>query len=191
MTGELRRFVFGGLLGSHSIRDLQARGLLRDREVSGTDQRMHDLLAPAPESLRMSSFYMQRQYRMLYIFENLIREFIASRFEELDGPSWFEKRSTSSMKKAVDSRKKDEERNQWHPGRNKEPIYYLEFGHLNLLIKNHWEAFSDFFDSQTWIESRLEEAERSRNVIAHTNVLAAEEAQRLEMHVRDLLKQLA
>jgi hypothetical protein len=42
-----------------------------------------------------------------------------------------------------------------------------------------------------WVQSRISEAERTRNVIAHTNVLAAEEGERLEMYLRDWIKQVS
>ena len=32
---------------------------------------------------------MQRDYRLLYVFENLVREFISSRLSEVDGEVWF------------------------------------------------------------------------------------------------------
>jgi hypothetical protein len=134
---------------------------------------------------------MQRWFRILYVFENLVREFLVKRFTELDGDGWFDKRATAGMTKKVGDRKAKEASNQWHTGRNEGQIYYLDFGDLSLLIINHWADFKDFFDSQAWVVSRLSEAERTRNVIAHTNVLAAEEGARLELYLRDFLKQLA
>ncbi len=190
MNRAIKDFVFTGFLGSHAVKELESRGLLRVREGSPADQIAQDLFAPVPETLRSASLYMQRQYRLLYVLENTVRDFVSSRFTELDGDNWFEGRATPAMKKKLESRKVDEEKNQWHTGRNKEPLFYLDFGDLNLLIKNHWPVFSDFFDSQTWIASRLEDAERTRNVIGHTNVLDVDEAQRLEMYLQDLLKQL-
>ena len=137
-----------------------------------------------------SSLAMQRNYRMLFVFENLLRDFISARFTDTDGENWFEKLGTSPMKQKVADRKEKEQRNQWHTGRNEHPIYYLDFGDVGLLIINSWTVFKDFFDSQAWVTSRVSEAERTRNVIAHTNVLATEEAERLEMYLRDWMKQV-
>lgn len=134
---------------------------------------------------------MQRWFRILFVFENLVRDLIIKRFTELDGENWFDKRATAAMTKKVEDRKQDEEKNQWHVGRNKESIYYLDFGHLGLLITNHWDVFKDFFDNQAWVISRIQDAERTRNVIAHTNLLSSEEGARLEMYLRDFLRQIA
>jgi Swt1-like HEPN len=155
------------------------------------ERKEHDLFAPVSESIRGGSIQMQRWYRMLFVFENIVRDFLTKRFTELDGENWFEKRASVLMKKKVEERKQDAAKNQWHSGRNKDPIYYLDFGQLGLLITNNWDAFKEFFDNQPWVISRIQDAERTRNVIAHTNLLSAEEGARLEMYLRDFLRQIA
>jgi hypothetical protein len=187
---QINDFVFTGILASHCVLDLQAKGLLRTPSGTADERREQDLFAPVPESIRAGSARMQRWYRILYVFENLVRDFIITRFAELDGEAWFDIRATSSMKKKVEDRQKDEEKNQWHVGRNKQPIYYLDFADLGLLITNHWTVFKDFFDNQTWILGRIQDAERTRNVIAHTNLLSSEEGERLELYLRDVLRQI-
>jgi hypothetical protein len=66
----------------------------------------------------------------------------------------------------------------------------MDFGDLAKLIINNWEEFDDLLPNQSWVQSRLDEAERSRNVIAHTNILSSEESSRLEMYLRDWIKQI-
>lgn len=190
MKTRINDFVFTGILASHCVRDLQTRGLLRSPARTSEERREHDLFAPVPEAIRGGSAQMQRWYRILFVFENLVRDFIITRFVELDGEGWFDKRASAGMKKKVEDRQKDEEKNQWHIGRNKQPIYYLDFGDLGLLITNHWNVFKDFFDNQAWLISRIQDAERTRNVIAHTNLLSSEEGERLEMYLRDFLRQI-
>lgn len=190
MKTQINDFVFTGILASHCVRDLQTRGLLRSPARTPEERREQDLFAPVPEAIRGGSIQMQRWYRILFVFENLVRDFIITRLAELDGEDWFDKRASATMKKKVGDRQKDEQKNQWHVGRNKQPIYYLDFGDLGLLITNHWDVFKDFFDNQAWIISRIQDAERTRNVIAHTNLLSSEEGERLEMYFRDFLRQI-
>jgi hypothetical protein len=190
MTPSPTEFVFRGLLARHAVDELRMRGLLRAPASTAAQLREHDLYAPVPETIRTSSDSMQRAYRMLFVFENLLRDFINQRFTEVDGETWFDARATSAMKQRVIDRKEKEERNQWHIGRNEQSIFYLDFGDLGLLIINHWPNFKDFFEGQAWVQSRIQEAERTRNVIAHTNVLAVEESDRLEMYLRDWMKQV-
>jgi hypothetical protein len=179
--GSLNNFVFRGLLTSEAVRELQNRGLLRPRTASTEERKEHDLFAPVLELIRNSSVQMQRYFRILFVFENLIRDFVTARFVEADGEDWFDKRATADMKRKVEARKQSEERNHWHIGRNDHPVYYIDFSDLGLLIINHWDLFKDFFPNQAWVTSRVQEGERTRNVIAHTNVLAAAEGARLEM----------
>ena len=185
----LNNFAFRGLLASEAVRELQNRGLLRPKTASTEQKKDHDLFAPVPELIRNSSAQMQRYFRLLFVFENSIRDFVGARFQEADGDDWFDKRANSDMKRKVEHRKQSEEKNQWHIGRNEHPIYYIDFGDLGLLIINNWDLFKDFFPNQAWVTSRVQEGERTRNVIAHTNVLAAEEGARLEMYLRDWLAQ--
>lgn len=190
MKSRINNFVFTGILASNCILDLRSRGLLRTPAGTPEERHEQDLMAPIPESIRSGSLQMQRWYRMLFVFENLIRDFIGTRFVEVDGENWFDGRASADMKKKLEDRKKKEENNQWHSGRNKHPIYYLDFADLGLLITNHWSVFKDLIDNQAWIVSRIQDAERTRNVIAHTNLLTAEEGSRLEMYLRDFIRQI-
>lgn len=190
MKSKIYDFVFKGIMTSHCIRDLQASGILRLPAVTPDERREQDLFAPVPERIRTGSIHMQRYYRILYVLENFVRDFIITRFSELDGEGWFDNRATSDMKKKVEMRRQDEQKNQWHIGRNRHSIYYLDFGDLGLLINNHWAEFKDFIDNQAWVSARIDEAERTRNVIAHTNLLSSEEGVRLEMYLKDWLLQV-
>ena len=190
MTQRVDNFVFRGIMTAHAIRDLQSSGLLRTPTSTPEEIRDHDLFAAVTEKIRASSKLMQSHYRILYAFENSVRELLMSVFTEADGADWFDKRANSDMKKKYDSRKKDEETNNWHSGRHRHPLFYLDFGDLALLITNHWELFKALFPDQGWVNSRIKETERSRNVVAHTNELASTEGARMEMHLRDWIAQV-
>lgn len=190
MKANLTDFMFRGLLAKHAIRDMQALGQLREPVGEAQEREDIDLLAPVSDSVRAGSLFMQRCYRLLFVLENVVREFVQEVLEEIDKDQWFEKRASSHMKRKVEDRKATEAKNQWHSGRNVHPIYYLDFGDLALLIQSHWTDFKDLLPTQSWAISRLQDAERSRNVIAHTNVLSDEEVVRLEMHVRDWVRQV-
>lgn len=190
MTDELGAFTFRGMCGTRAILDLKAEGILRDGHATFDAARDHDLFVPIPEHIRSASLQMQRSFRLLFVLENFIRDFVATRFEEIDGDTWFEQRASTPMKQKVGDRKQKEENNAWHTGRNEAPIYYLDFGDLALLITNHWSVFKDLLPDQHFVQSRMQEAERSRNVIAHTNILAPEEIARLEMYLRDWIRQI-
>lgn len=190
MDKNVNNFALKGIFASYCVKDMQTSGLLRTPDQQVSEQRDHNLFVTASEKIRHGSLQMQRYYRMLYIFENLVREYINNTFTEIDGENWFETRSNRDMKTKLTKRKSDEEKNQWHTGRNEHPLFYMDFGDLALLIINHWSVFSDFFPDQAWVTSRIKDTERTRNVIAHTNELPAEEGARMEMHLRDWIQQI-
>lgn len=191
MKAKINNFALKGIFASHCIRDLQTSGTLRTPAHSEQERKDHDLYIAASAQIREGSLQMQRYYRMLYIFENLVREFIDTTFRDEDKvDNWFETRANRDMKRKLEDRQKSEERNQWHKGRNDNPLFYMDFGDLALLIINHWPLFKDYFPDQAWVSSRIKDTERTRNVIAHTNQLSSEEGVRLEMHLRDWLNQI-
>jgi hypothetical protein len=149
-----------------------------------------DMFASVSESIRAGSIYMQRCYRLLFVLENMVREFVQDVLVEKDGVDWFEQRASQATKKKVQDRKDAESRNHWHTGRNTHSVNYIDFGDLALLLQTHWPEFKDLLPGQAWAVSRLNDAERSRNVIAHTNVLSNQELARLEMIVNDWIKQI-
>ena len=187
---EVKNFVFAGQLARHAVRDMEASGLLRERALDTQEKSDRDLLAAIEEEVRSGANAMQRAYKILYALENVVRHLIIERFKDSVGETWFDTKATVDMKRKRDSRIEKEEKNQWHTGRNRHPIYYLDFGDLAKLIVNSWDVFDDLLPSQPWVVSRLDDAERSRNVIAHTNLLSAEEINRLEMYLRDWIKQI-
>jgi len=187
---NLDAFILRGIFTSYSIRDLQASGALISPQVSGLEKNEADMYSALSEKTRSGSIEMAKYYRYLFALENSIRDLINDVFIENVGLDWYLTKATTLMKKKLDDRKGTESKNRWHSGRNEHQIYYLDFGDLALLITNSWELFKDLFPDQHWINSRMNECERSRNIIAHTNVLPAEEGSRLEMYLKDIINQI-
>jgi hypothetical protein len=48
-----------------------------------------------------------------------------------------------------------------------------------------WIQFEDIFDSQDWVKARFGDMEKSRNVIAHNNVLEDQEIERIRLYLQD------
>jgi len=84
----------------------------------------------------------------------------------------------------------DTEKNKWHEAVYQNNIDLTLFGDLAAIIVKEWEEFDDLFPSQPWIKQRLDELERSRNVIAHANLLPEAEIERIERYLEDWLRQV-
>jgi len=138
MSAKINEFVFKGIMANHAKRELESAGLLRMPSMTAEEKKDQDLFAAISASVRSASLQMQRCYRLLFVFENLVREFIVDTFTESDGADWFDKRATAAMRKRYEDRRAAEQKNQWHTGRNTHAVYYLDFGDLGLLIINHW-----------------------------------------------------
>jgi len=184
-------FVLRGIFTSYAIKDMQAEGLLVSPTLTSLEKKEVDLYSSLPERIRSGSLEMSKYYRYLYSLENTIRDYINDVFSESKGTDWFETVGTTDMKKKIQQRKETESKNRWHIGRNSHAIYYLDFGDLGLLITNNWDNFKFSFPDQHWITNRMNECERTRNVIAHTNILDSQEADRLIMYLKDIIKQIA
>src|SRR5437870_1659114 len=92
-----------------------------------------------------------------------------------------------NVKKRVDQKKKDIEENKWHQATIGSDINYTLFGDLASIMVKEWQEFEDLFPTQAWVKVRLDELERSRNFIAHGNVLPDSEIERLEQYLDDWL----
>lgn len=183
-------FMFAGLRVAHDLKDRETRGeLAPPTHLRGADDAT-GVFAPVPENIRVASLKMQQSYRVMFVFENLVRELIVEQMSDRHGSNWFDKVATVPMKRKYSERRKEEDKHGWHQGVETDPIYYLDFGDLGRMIRNHWSVFSGLFPDQAWIANRVREAERCRNVVAHSKQLRSEDQSRLEMHLKDWINQV-
>lgn len=129
-------------------------------------------------------------YGIFYCFENLVRELVAQRLDERKGLNWWDTCVPDSVKKRVDQKKSDIEKNKWHEAVYQRNIDLTLFGDLASIIVKEWQEFDDLFPNQHWVKQRLDELERSRNVIAHANMLPESEIERIERYLEDWVKQV-
>jgi len=144
-----------------------------------------------PKKLANEAKRMADVYPMLYVLENSLRHIIMHVLKNKYGERWWEQRVPLSIRKKVEIRMKQEGRNRWHSRRGSHKIFYTDFGDLSSIIINNWDDFKEWFPSQRWIQTRLEEIELSRNIIAHNNPLPKREIRRLRLYFEDLRKQIS
>ena len=63
-------------------------------------------------------------------------------------------------------------------------------GNLGQIVIANWDDFSDIIPNQAWLMSRMDDLKMSRNIIMHTGGLSADEIDRIESIVRDLLRRI-
>jgi len=145
-----------------------------------------------PQNLSKEAERMSEIYPHLYVFENLIRHVVAGLLKTKYGKDWWTEPDVvpNPIVRKVEDRQSKEGQNRWHSERGSHAIFYTDFGDLSSIISNNWEEFKSLFPNLRWIQTRLEETELSRNIIAHNNPLPMKECDRLKMFLDDLKKQL-
>jgi hypothetical protein len=145
-----------------------------------------------PKNLGQEANRMAEVYPDLYVFENLMRYVVMNLLDKKHGKNWFTEPEVvpNQVAKKVKDRKNKEGENRWHSERGGHAIFYTDFGDLSSIISKNWDEFKTVFPNLRWIQTRLEETELSRNIVAHNNPLPKKECDRLKMFLDDLRKQL-
>ena len=185
---KIREFVFRGIL---SETDLEEEGWIPPSEpVPDISERTGIDLDDFSLQIRNQAVRMSQVYTYFFSFENSARELVESRLREAFGGQWWEKGVSQQIARKVTDRRDKEKANRWHQARGGSNIYYADFGDLAKVIVNNWALFEDLFPTQDWVRSRFDELEMSRNVLAHNGILAEVELNRIELYLRDWLRQV-
>jgi len=144
-----------------------------------------------PSNLEKQASMMSSIYPHFYAFENLLRHVIMSTLERKYGNNWWDMANISrEIKDQVEKRRKEEGKNRWVGRRGAHSIFYTDFGDLGRIINTNYQDFKDIFPDLTWITSRINDIEESRNIIAHNNPLPEKEITRIKIYWKDLSDQL-
>jgi len=188
----LQNFVFRGLLLHSTFEDLEGLGVgFQPAEIADDAARedaisLDDFSAP----IRLQAVKMAAVYQAFFCFENSVRELVEARLKESLGSDWWQKGTTTEIRRRVEGRKNKEQANRWHLARGESEIAYADFGDLALMVTNNWDLFEDLFPDQDWLRTRLSDLEMSRNVIAHNGVLNGREITRITLYLKDWVMQV-
>jgi hypothetical protein len=183
---DIRDFVFRGLLSLDSLQSLEHTGVYLSDSHRRLGRRLTDLsFAEFSAQIVDGAEKMARLYVAFFCFENSVREMVAHILRDAHGDTWWDTKVPPAIKKKVSDRKDQEQKNKWHQPRSRTEINYTDFGDMPGIILNNWSDFDDLFDSQEWVKSRFGDMEKSRNVIAHNNVLEEAEIDRIRLYLQD------
>jgi hypothetical protein len=187
---SLREWLFKSLTVEAALNDLESAGIA---VRATTDPQALQRVMPLEDfsaDLRGSAMKALPAYLAFYVFENSAREVVSERLAEKLGPEWWDIAATQPVKRGVAGRQTSEGKNRWHMRRGASEIYYTDFGDLASLIQNNWEHFEDLFPDINWVVSRFDELEKSRNIVAHNNLLEPHEVGRVTLYLRDWVRQV-
>lgn len=119
---------------------------------------------------------MAELYLVIHCYENSARKLIDAILTQKLGPHWFELAVTKpSMKDQVKTRREKEQKNKWITPRGDSPLFYLDWGDLLYLLKKYEADFARLIPDFKFVESRFEEMERLRNIVAHHGSLPSDD----------------
>lgn len=186
----MREWLFKGLTIETALDELEEQGIaVRAASDPQALQRVMPLEDFAPE-IRESAMSALPAYLAFFCFENSVRDVVRERLTERKGPDWWDESATNPLKSKVEKRQESEGKDRWHMRRGASEIHYTDFGDLAVLIRNNWDEFADLFPDLNWVTTRFDELEKSRNIVAHNNVLEAHEVTRISLYLRDWVRQV-
>ncbi|MBH0053777.1 hypothetical protein I6E74_06275 [Salinibacterium sp. SWN139] len=187
---SLREWLFAGLTVEDALNDLESEGTA---VRASTDPQALQRVMPLEDyssEIRASAMRALPAYLAFFVFENSVREVVSERLAERLGADWWDKAATSSITRDVQTRQAAEGKSRWHMRRGASEIYYTNFGDLASLIRKNWVEFEDLFPDINWVTSRFDDLEKSRNIVAHNNLLEPHEIARIALYLRDWTRQV-
>ncbi|MES2589233.1 MAG: hypothetical protein V4622_09640 [Bacteroidota bacterium] len=143
-----------------------------------------DHLSSLPDDLIQKAKHMSKVYEYIYCIENLLRLYL-----EIHLKTKKLKFSTSVLK-GIEVRKNDESKHKWLSLRGGTDLFYIDFKDISSLITHNWELFHEDFPSQNWINSKLEDLTRYRNLIAHNSYIDKSDVDTIKAHFNLISRQL-
>lgn len=144
-----------------------------------------------PEDIRTKGYQMAEAYTYLYSVENSLRLFIEKVAKEKYGDSCFSQLTIPrNLQRTIAERQKNDDANKWLSVRGTE-LFYLDFKDLGAVIDNNWDIFKDYFPSQSFILSKLNDMAECRNKIAHNSYVDDIERNLMKTYYNVILRQIS
>lgn len=184
---DLYSFVYRGVLTEEALDKTGRR-----HSHFGSEDAQHlqqslsfDFLDPEllAEGQRMSVVY-----AAVHAFENAVRAMVIKGMSEKHGATWWEK-VPDRIRKTSKSRMEEDAKSRWHGARGSTEINYCDFGDLSSIIVTNWVVFEDLLGNMEWAKATLNSLEKSRNTVMHGGSVAKEDVERIEMNIRDWIRQ--
>ena len=134
---------------------------------------------------------MAELYIILHCLENSVRNFIEVTLTKAIGADWWDKSKNTELEQKAKDRKAKESKNKWlTPRGNSSNLYYIDWGDLVKIIRKNEKVFDQYFGIK-FVELRLEELEKIRNIIAHNGMIPSQDDfDRVVLHFKDWTKQV-
>jgi hypothetical protein len=118
---------------------------------------------------------MAELYVIIHCYENSARKLIQNTLEKKLGENWWDIAANSTLKNNANQLRQKEQRHKWITPRGSSMLFYVDWGDLVGLIRKYEADFEPVIGDLKFIELRMEELERYRNIIAHNGTLESKD----------------
>jgi hypothetical protein len=141
------------------------------------------LLPAEVKSAELTAF----TYKLFFVFENYLRDFVVEVLSEND-PDWWENKVSAQVKDEVTRFSETEDTKMWMAFKPREKIFLTTYPQLFLIIEENWKrGFSKIIRDKNLIqEARM--ISHIRNTACHMVEVPEEEVERVKLVVRDWLR---
>lgn len=145
-----------------------------------------------PEKVRREARGMANNYVVFYCLENSVRDMIVSRLSDpLEfGEDWW-KQAVPDFIRTNAKKNMENEATAGITPRSSEPIDYINFGELGIIIEKNWAIFGETLTDVRAVKKIMASLNVLRAPIAHCKPLAEDEELRLHLTLRDWFRQMS
>lgn len=192
MADDIHLFVLNNAAITRELRTIFHQAKIEHRRSSleiETDSLVDDYLQQVDHSVIADAQRMSQFYKIFYILENEIRNFIEGALDDARGRNWWDECVPQVVRENA-KKNQDREAAEGLPPRSQRLIEYTTFGELGEIVKDNWDVFSGIFSnaSRNRVLRVIARLNVARGPIAHCNFLPEEESIRLKLAVRDWYK---
>lgn len=188
---SVKLFTLNSMLIETDLRSVQKQ-ISEDIGHSKTnnDSDVANHLTSLPSELKAEAKAMAGHYVSFYCPENYMRQIIEELMNETYESDWWPKKIPDQLVQSAKKNRGNEEKSGVTP-RSEGWLNYLTFGELSEVIKHNWKGcFEQMFSDLNAVQRIMSDLNRLRGPIAHCCLLPEDEIGRLELAVKDLMRQM-
>jgi hypothetical protein len=188
---SVKLFTLNSMLIETDLRSVQKQ-ISEDIGHSKTnnDSDVANHLTSLPSELKAEAKAMAGHYVSFYCLENYMRQIIEELINETYESDWWPKKIPDQLVQSAKKNRENEEKSGVTP-RSEGWLNYLTFGELSEVIKHNWKGcFEQMFSDLNAVQRIMSDLNRLRGPIAHCCLLPEDEIGRLELAVKDLIRQM-
>lgn len=188
---SVKLFTLNSMLIETDLRSVQKQ-ISEDIGHSKTnnDSDVANHLTSLPSELKAEAKAMAGHYVSLYCLENYMRQIIEELMNETYESDWWPKKIPDQLVQSAKKNRENEEKSGVTP-RSEGWLNYLTFGELSEVIKHNWKGcFEQMFSDLNAVQRIMSDLNRLRGPIAHCCLLPEDEIGRLELAVKDRMRQM-